>query len=273
VIDNVIRGIDEVLSENGYSIILKNTGNSQSMEAKCLEDILSKNIDGLIIEPSKSDVVNRNMYLYEKLEEYKIPYVFIQGIYPQLIQKPSVLLDEIQGSYLATKHLLNSGRRNLIGIFKIDDYQGKERHKGFIKALNEYGLPYDPDRIIAYHTEDRKMKPALTLRDMIKNGTSIDGIVCYNDQVAYSVFQELSQMQIKVPEQISVIGYDNSFIAKNNRVPFSSIHHPKDELGRIAANLLLDIIHGKAEKEKLHKIIEPELIIRESTRLNQINED
>lgn len=266
IFPHVIKGIDEVLSKNGYSIILKSTGNNQKVEEKCLEDILHKNIDGLIIEPSKSDILNRNIYLYKKLEEYNIPYVFIQGIYEQLSDKPSVLLDDKYGAYLATKHLLDTGRRHLLGIFKFDDYQGKERHKGYIQALVEAGIPYDPDRVITYHTEDRKMKPALVLKELLAKGTRIEGIVCYNDQIASLIYQELSALQRKVPDDIAVIGYDNSYLSAGNHIPLSSIHHPKDELGRIAANLLLDIIHGKVEKENYHKVILPELVIRESTR-------
>ncbi len=267
IFPDVIRGIDEVLSEQGYSIILKSTGNSQSMEAKCLEDILSKNIDGLIIEPSKSDIINRNSYLYEKLSEYRIPYVFIHGIYRQLADQPCVLLADQLGSYLATKYLLDHGRRNLIGIFKIDDYQGKERYKGYIRALQEEGISFDPDRSILFHTEDRKRKPSLVTQEYLKNGVSIDGIVCYNDQVAYNIYHELQSLQIRVPEDIALIGYDNSFLAESNRIPLSSVQHPKEELGREAAHLLLDIMNGKAQKDQLHKIIAPELVLRDSTNI------
>ena len=267
IFPHVIQGIDEVLSANGYSIILKNTGNSQTMEGKCLEDILSKNIDGLIIEPSKSNILTRNLYLYDKLDEYNIPYVFIHGIYHQLAGKPYVLLNDRQGAYTATKHLLDNGRRNLIGIFKIDDYQGKERHKGFIQALTEAGIPYDPDRVISYHTEDRKIKPTVVLRDLLENGIAVDGIVCYNDQIAYLIYQELNSLRIRVPEDIALFGYDNSFLSENNRVPLSTVNHPKEVLGKAAATLLLDIIRGKADNNQLHKVIIPELVLRESTRL------
>lgn len=265
IFPHVIQGIDEVLSQNGYSIIIKNTGNSQRLEEQCLEDILSKNIDGLIIEPSKSNIFRRNLHLYEKLEESNIPYVFIQGVYQQLIDKPSVLLDDNYGSYIATKHMLDTGRRNLIGIFKIDDYQGKERHKGFIRALAEADIPYDPDRVILFHTEDRKTKPPLAIREMYQKGVNFDGVVCYNDQIANWVYQELISLQLRVPEDVAIIGFDNSFIAENNRVPLSSVNHPKDDFGRTAALLLLDILEGKATQDNIHKVIVPELITREST--------
>ena len=84
IFPRLIQGMDNVLSEQGYSIILKNTGNSRQKEAKCLEELLQKDIDGLIIEPSKSQLSCRHSGLYENLEKYQIPYIFIQGIYTEM---------------------------------------------------------------------------------------------------------------------------------------------------------------------------------------------
>ena len=78
IFPRIVQGIDQVLTENGYSILLKNTRNSRSLEAKCLEELLQKDIDGLIIEPSKSQIFCRHVNLYEMLDSYHIPYVFIQ---------------------------------------------------------------------------------------------------------------------------------------------------------------------------------------------------
>ena len=78
IFPRLIQGMDNVLSERGYSIILKNTGNSRQKEAKCLEELLKKDIDGLIIEPSKSEMVCKHRNLYQNLDKFQIPYVFIQ---------------------------------------------------------------------------------------------------------------------------------------------------------------------------------------------------
>ena len=137
IFPRVILVIDKVLTENGYSIILKNTANSRANERKILEDMLNKDIDGLIIEPSKSQIMCRNIDLYQQLDKMKIPYIFIQGSYMQLKDKPHILMNDEKGVYMLTKYLLESGRRNIVGIFKADDSQGKERHKGYIKALLE----------------------------------------------------------------------------------------------------------------------------------------
>ena len=146
IFPRLIQGIDEVLSDNGYSIILKNTGNSRQKEARFLEELISKGIDGLIIEPSKSELLCRHVSLYETLDKYQIPYIFIQGLYTEMQEKPHILMDDAGGGYLVAKHLLDSGRRDIAGFFKADDRQGIERHKGYVKALQEHGIAYDPDK-------------------------------------------------------------------------------------------------------------------------------
>lgn len=265
IFPRVIAGIDEVLTESGYSIILKNTGNSQKKESKVLEDIMTKNIDGLIIEPSKSEVFCKNLKQYQMFDNMNIPYVFIQGTYMQLKNKPSILLDDTKGMYLLTKHLTELGHKNIAGIFKVDDYQGNARHKGYVKALQEAKIDYNPDIVIWFHTEDRDKKPAAATRELIENNVPIDAIVCYNDEVALEIYEELELLGISVPEQISITGYDNSFISENGPIKLTTISHPKEELGRLAAKLLLEKINKVTKEDSaVKRLIQPELIIRES---------
>ena len=261
----VIQGIDQVMTDNGYSILLKNTKNSSSAEGKCLEELLSKDIEGLIIEPSKSEIYCRHISLYKKLEEFRIPYVFIQGTMEQLEDRPYVMMDDFKGGYLITKYLLSLGHRKILGMFKADDRQGIERHRGYAKALQEYGVFYDPDQIIWFHTEDRAVKPFARLRSIVSQRVPFDSIVCYNDQIAIKTIQTLSQRGIRVPEDVSVTGYDNSFLAENYQIGLTTIAHPHEKLGEIAAKLLLDLMQEKQLSPSERQIvIEPELIIRDS---------
>jgi len=267
IFPRVIEGIDSVLTSQGYSIILKNTRNSRSMEAKCLEELLQKDIDGVIIEPSKSQIFCKHTNLYDKLDEYNIPYVFIQGTMEQLSDRPYVMMDDFKGGYLITKYLLSLGHRKILGMFKADDRQGIERHRGYAKALQEYGVFYDPDRIIWFHTEDRAVKPFARLRAMAASGIKFDSVVCYNDQIAIKTIQTLSQLGIRVSEDVSVTGYDNSFLAENYQVGLTTIAHPHERLGEIAAKLLLDLMQEKTLSLADRQIvIEPELIERESCK-------
>ena len=107
----------------------------------------------------------------------------------QLSDRPYVMMDDFKGGYLITKYLLSLGHRKILGMFKADDRQGIERHRGYAKALQEYGVFYDPDRIIWFHTEDRAVKPFARLRAMAASGIKFDSVVCYNDQIAIKTIQ------------------------------------------------------------------------------------
>ena len=236
------------------------------MEQQALEDILKKDVDGLIIEPSKSELVCRHEHLYRMLEEYEIPYIFIQGIYEQMADRPHILMDDCQGGYLVTKYLLELRHRCIAGVFKADDFQGKERHKGYVRALQEAGIPYDPELVVWFHTEDRKSKPALAVRQMIRKKIPVDAFVCYNDQIAMSVCQELTGLGLKIPEDVSVTGYDNSLYARGD-LTLTTIDHPQEKLGEMAAELLLEKIrHVPEEQSVVERMIAPRLIIGNSCR-------
>ena len=266
IFPRLIQGMDNVLSEQGYSIILKNTGNSRQKEAKCLEELLQKDIDGLIIEPSKSQLSCRHPGLYENLEKYQIPYIFIQGIYTEMKDKPHILMDDARGGYLVTKYLLEQGHRRITGFFKADDIQGIQRHKGYVRALQEAGIPYDPDLVVWFHTEDRRSKPSMMVKEMVKTGSLPHGIVCYNDQIAVQVIESLEDCGLQVPKDISVTGYDNSLYAQRG-TGITTNAHPQERLGEMAAELILEKINGVSEEDsKVERLIQPELIVRGSCR-------
>lgn len=267
IFPRVIQGIDEVLTGEGYSIILKNTRNSRSREAKCLEELLQKDIEGMIIEPSKSQIYCSHTGLYQKLEEYQIPYVFIQGCFEQMNDKPAVLMDDCKGGYLITKYLLEQGHKHIIGVFKADDSQGQHRHKGYVKALQEAGVPYEPDNVVWFYTEDRSMHPYERICQMASGGKEMDGVVCYNDQIALKVIHALQECGKKVPEDVSVTGYDNSYMADAGGIQLTTITHPQEKLGEMAAELLLSLIQKKdINMEEQRVVIEPELVVGNSCR-------
>ncbi|MDD3279465.1 MAG: GntR family transcriptional regulator [Lachnospiraceae bacterium] len=267
IFPRLIQGMDRVLGENGYSIILKNTGNSRTNEIRVLQEMLTKPIDGLIIEPSKSQILCKHLNLYEMLDKYEIPYVFIQGTYPQMLEKPRIVMDDARGGYLLTKYLIETGHENIAGIFKADDSQGAQRHLGYTRALQEAGFPYDPEKVIWFHTEDRKQKPPLILNQLLDRKIPVDAIVSYNDQIANLVIQTLRDRGLSIPEDISVTGYDNSTIAEAGQIGLTTIAHPQERLGEMAAELILEQIHHVPESEsQVERLIQPELIVRQSTR-------
>jgi len=265
IFPRLIQGIDKVLSENGCRIILKNTGNSIEKEAACLDDLLGKDVAGLIIEPTKSAVFSNNLKYYEALDKHNIPYVFIHGTYQKLEDKPQVVLDDELGEYRAVDYLIKMGHKKIVGIFKADDIQGINRHKGYARALAENGISYDPEAVIWFHTEDRYTKPAAAVKNLVLAGPKLDAVAAYNDEIAVKVIHQLKDMEVRVPEDVSVVGFDDSFLAENGPVKLSTVSHPKEKLGEAAAELLLELMkQDGGSPAVIRKVVVPELVIRDS---------
>ena len=177
-------------------------------------------------------------------------------------------MNDRKGGFLVTDYLIKRGHKDIVGIFKADDIQGQERHKGYIEALQKAGMAYDPDKVIWYYTEDRKSHPYEKIRQMAKRRQDMpfDAVVCYNDQIAIQVLKALEEAQIACPDEVAVTGYDNSYLAATCRVPLTTIAHPQERLGEMAAELLLKLIRNdELSEEERSILIEPELVVRQST--------
>ena len=178
-------------------------------------------------------------------------------------------MDDCKGGYMITKYLIETGHKDIIGVFKSDDMQGQNRHKGYVLALQEANILYDPDKVIWFYTEDRKVHPYESIYQMAINKYKMDAVVCYNDQIAMKVIQALNHAGLKVPEDVSVTGYDNSYIATSGGFRLTTIVHPQEKLGEMAAELMLDLIRGDVRNDgkKYNRkiLIDPEIIIGNSS--------
>lgn len=271
IFPSIIRGAEAYLSNEGYQVSLFSTNNDYENEKRILETILAQRFDGIIVEPTKSAAANPNINYYLNLESLEIPYIMINAYYNEL-EPVSVLLDDEKGGFLQTEHLIQLGHKNIAGFFKTDDLQGTKRMKGYLKAHREYGVKINPQNIVTYTTAEKFTKPSevfKTLLDTLPEKPT--AIVCYNDELVMKLLDVVREKNMSVPDDISIVGYDDSFLAEISEVKLTTIKHPKSELGKAAAKLIVEMIQkGKSKKEKNNKveslIFEPELIVRSSTK-------
>jgi len=243
IFPSIIRGIEEKLKEQNYSLLLASTNNDVDQEKKALEMMLSYGVDGLIIEPTKSNLYNPNIAYYLSFKEQDIPFIMINAYYEEL-DVPYLCLDDVQSSYLATNELISKGHKQIGLISKKDDLQGKFRMKGYIKALGEAKLPFHPEFVFSYDTES---KPDLytNLRDFLAEYKDmLTAIVCYNDEVGLVIANICREMNISIPEELSIIGQDNSYIAKNANIKLTTLTHPQEKMGRDAAEWIIKKLQG-----------------------------
>lgn len=184
-----------------------------------------------------------------------------------MADKPCILMDDCKGGYLLTRHLLETGRRNIIGIFKADDSQGAQRHKGYVQALQESGSCMIPKTSSGFTPKTGKPNRALMLSMLLDSKKSVDAAVCYNDQIALAVISMLEEKGISVPgRHRRSPDTDNSLIGQSSPIGITTIAHPQEKLGEMAAELILEKIRKVPEEESsVKRLISPELIVREST--------
>ncbi|PRO65470.1 GntR family transcriptional regulator [Alkalicoccus urumqiensis] len=264
IFPTIIRGIEKYLSENGFHMTVFSTNNDIDQERRCLEAVLSQQFDGIIVEPTKSALPNPNINYYLNMERLGIPYVMINAYYEEL-EPLHLMMDDVKGAYLQTKHLLEAGHENIMGFFKNDDIQGTKRMKGFIKAHREHRLPVSSENIVTYTTEEKEILPMQALKERLRSGSQLPtGIVCYNDQLAVRLLDVIRERKIRVPQMLSLVGYDDSNLATASEVKLTTIRHPQEQLGEDSARILQQLIEGQ-QMEVESKLYDPELIIRTST--------
>lgn len=264
IFPSIIRGIESRLNEDNYSLLLASTNNDVAQEKKALEMMLSYGVDGLIIEPTKSNLYNPNIAYYLSFKEQDIPFIMINAYYEE-IDVPFLCLDDVQSSYLATKELISNGHTQIGLISKMDDLQGKYRMKGYIKALGEAKLRFHPELVFSFDTETKQALSS-NLREYLNvNREVLTAIVCYNDEVGLEVVHACRQLGISIPEELSIIGQDNSYIAKNANIQLTTLTHPQETMGRDAADWIIRKLQGKRDLPD-STYYQPELVYGETVQ-------
>lgn len=267
IFPHIVRGAEGVLRSKGYSLALSSTDNDKGKERENLEFMLTQPIQGFIIEPTKSAQGNPNLDLYLSLQMQNKPFIMINERYPEL-PCPCLKMDDELGGYLAAKHLIELGHTRIAGFFKTDDLQGANRLKGFLRAAREHKLPLKPASITHYSTETAQTIPYEAAKSMLQmeQGRRPTAFVCYNDQLAVHLLEAVRQAGLSVPEDLSIVGFDDSSLATATEVKLTTIVHPKSLMGRDAARMLLDMIEGKGTVADQDLIYAPEVVVRESTK-------
>ncbi|TDO93851.1 GntR family transcriptional regulator of arabinose operon [Halanaerobium saccharolyticum] len=263
IFPNIISGIEEVVSSKHYTLNLANTDNDPNKERKHLRKVIDNGVDGLIIEPTKSALDTHNMDLYRELKAKKIPFVMLNAYYREL--NPSyAIVNDYKGGYKAAQYLLQLGHTNIAGIFKEDDLQGIFRQKGFKKALTDYGIDPESAEIGTYITSQISSYPYHWMDKMLSHKNRPTAVVCYNDEIAVDIVKAIIDNGLKVPDDISVVSFDDSILATATNVKLTTVRHPKEELGRHAARLLFNMLEIGVEKPRF--LYNPELVVRDSCK-------
>lgn len=249
IFPTILHDAQSVFSQHGFSTSIYATENQVSREREILQNLLANPVDGILVEGSKTALPNPNSDLYQRLLRNNHPIVFLHAAYSNLPEVPCVSDDNYGGGYQLVSYLLERGHRQIAGIFKSDDLQGHERYHGCISALRDRGAEIHDRRFWWYDTEDRaeiveRQNPSLLRRFLSDRLNGATAVVCYNDEIAFYLIRELTAMGRKVPEEVAVVSFDDSYYSQISPIHITSLGHRPNRIGRVAAEHLLRSLQG-----------------------------
>jgi LacI family transcriptional regulator len=257
----VAKGVIDAAETKKYNVILCNSNNDIDSEEREIRTLMARGVDGLILT-----TVALKMKTIESLLDRDFPFILIDC----KIDSPGVnyvVNDDYYGARLATKYLIELGHKKIFFLGNKKLLSLRERLRGFKDTLKENNIEssdtfmpggfvnasgiYNIEKIIKY---------------IINRDDKITAIFAGNDYLAIKLIKVINDHGLKVPEDISVIGYDNIEMSSMAKVPLTTIRQPKYLLGKLATEQLFEILENKSDKELKRIILRPDLIIRDSCR-------
>lgn len=252
----VMCGINDYVGQIGYDLIVFNTNTSKQKEKSYIQLCRERMVEGVIIQGIRTD----DLYLQEIIES-DIPCVLLD--IPFVTDTVGyITTDNIQGAQQAVEHLIALGHNKIAMINGYDEaVVSKLRFEGYKTALEDAGIPLNTDLV-----KDGQWKELVSYsraKNLLIKNPDITGIFCASDLMALGVLKAAKELNIQVPNELSVIGYDDIVLASYTNPALTTVAQDKYQMGYEATKLLINILEGKADKH--YTMLESELIIREST--------
>jgi LacI family transcriptional regulator len=258
---DVARGVEDAVTEAGLAVVLCNSDQRVERERAYLDLLEEQRVQGILITPVAG--VSQRL---RQLRRRGTPVVLVDR-WAATPNQCSVSVDDVQGGELAAAHLVGQGHRQIAfvgGPFGIKQVQ--DRYDGAGAVVQEAGLPASALTVVE--------TPALNFAAGRAAGERIAGMpqrrrptaaFCANDLVALGLLQEMTRRRLQVPGDLAIVGYDDIDFAAAAAVPLSSVRQPRDQLGRAAAELLLEETAGHRAHRHRQLVFAPELVVRDSS--------
>ena len=253
----MMKSAEKVIREAGWQMVVTNGQGQESYEREAIEFLQNRPVDALIVTP----------YAFPEEElaevnEQGTPVVVVNREIEGFTDN-CIYLDNILGGYLATKHLIEKGHRNIAHLCgHLTHADAQERLEGYKKALAEFDIAYDP--ALVFEEDYNEGGGHRACRQLLESGAEFTAIFCGNDGIAIGVNQELRLNGKSVPDDVSLVGYDDVSFAQYLTPALTTVHFPVEEMGVQAAELALKQI--KKSNTVINHRLEPKLIERDSVK-------
>ncbi len=256
----ILNGIEEVAYKNNFNVMVFQSNESYMREVLNTQTLLANRVDGVLASFSKN---THDFSHFQQLIDNEIPLVFFDRDHEDL-PTDSVIVDDYSGAYHAVEHLIERGCRR-IAFYSAPQHLliGKKRLEGYRAALENNNIPFNPDLVYACDTFDEAIKIS---RSILKKHDRPDAVFAVNDLTAMGVLKIAKQLGLKIPEEIKVAGFENSYISWICEPELTTVDQFGFELGKKATELLLKRINQEIFELTVEKqIVKTNLIIRKST--------
>ena len=239
---SISKSIQLAAMEKNYAVVACSTNDDFISTCNYLRCFSDRGMDGIILTQSNFQSEKDNITILNLLEEIQMHIVLIDRVY-ETSKFPAVLVDQEKAGYLATQVLLESGHRRIgcvagpLGI-----YGSKKRLGGYIKALSEYGIEYDPSLVFEgkYDLQTGISSVPYLL------GKKVTGVFCFADYIATGVYQGIRNLDRRIPEDLSIVSIDDTILAETVQPPLTSVAQPIEKIASVAVDTLISLINHES---------------------------
>ena len=258
--DLLLHGIDEYCHDLGYSVVFAATDEDHSRAARQLDRMMSEGVVGFIFVPVAGDDYEEvNATLMDRVRAESVPFVLMDR-YLGSVKADTVVSDNFDGAYRATKHLVDLGHKHIAFVGYLECSAVNDRILGYRKCLMDNGISPDESLIVNPRPEDVKD----TVAEMLRAKPDISSIFAVNDAKAMLVWEALTEIGLEVPRDIALVGYDNLYGSSSPGALLSTTEQPLEAEGRLACQMLLERADG-LDVEPRFAVLKSHFVVGQST--------
>jgi len=257
-------GVRVVADACGYTLLVTSSEGDYAAERRAVELMYAKEVDGLLVTPLLDAFADLSHYFNLKRRDF--PFVLLEEV--RGLPASLVDVDNVQAAWAATDHLIGLGHTRLVHFAgPAYSVHAQERVHGVRRACSGVPLVFNDAHVVraGAHLADGYRAALAYFADLAPD-VRPTGVTCYNDLIAVGVCRALSELGLRVPEDVSVVGFDDIPIVEYLAVPLTTVRVPQAEMGRLAAELLVAQIKGGAPARPVRQFLDAQLVVRASTR-------
>ncbi len=257
----VAKAVATVLRSRGYYLIVSSSEEDPELEMREIRHLQARRLDAIIVASTGNSITQ-----FQQMDDRDEIYMLIDRELPGLQANYVGIDDELAGR-IATEHLIAMGCRRIAHIRGRANSTGNHRFEGYRKALEAHGIPFDETLVVSRNRVDTRSREhgAEAMRLLLEQTPALDGVFCYNDPLAIGAINTVLDAGLRIPDDIAIIGCGNLHYDEWLRVALSSIDQQSEQIGRLAAEMILTLVESKQKPEPRSTIVDPKLIARAST--------